>query len=69
MVFEKILMGDFVGPEVNPSRENQYRIIATLDNCPYVVPMIIDEHGKWFLKAMYPSRKEKRRLENREQEP
>lgn len=64
MVLEKIRDGGFVGPEQNPSRENQYRIIVRFNGHPYVVPLVIDENGDWFLKTVYPSRKEKERLGN-----
>jgi hypothetical protein len=66
MVLEKILAGDFYGPEQNPARDKQYRIIVLLDAYPYVVPMVIDDEGNWFLKTIYPSRKEKRRFEDHE---
>ncbi len=64
MVFEKILSNDFLGPQLNPSRKGQYRIIVEINDYPHVVPLVIDEEGNWFLKTIYPSRKEKRRQEN-----
>jgi hypothetical protein len=42
MVLEKIVQGDFIGPEINTKRENQYRIIVFFDDYPFVVPMVID---------------------------
>jgi len=62
MVLDKIMSGDFTGPEQNPSRENQFRIIVSFKGYPYVVPLVITENGNWFLKTIYPSRKEKGRL-------
>jgi uncharacterized DUF497 family protein len=67
MVMEKIIQGDFRGPEIHPSRENQFRIIVFFQGYPYVVPMVIDTVGNWFLKTIYPSRKEKRRSNENEQ--
>ncbi|NCN04738.1 MAG: toxin [Spirochaetales bacterium] len=60
MVLEKILTNDFRGPETNPARDNQYRIIVYFERYPFVVPFVIDADGNWFLKTIYPSRKEKR---------
>lgn len=65
MVLEKISEGDFLGPEVNPARTNQYRLIVFFDGYPFVVPFTIDEEANWFLKTIYPSRKEKKRLEKK----
>ena len=59
MVLEKILNNDFIGPQVNPSRKDQYRIIVYFNGYPFVVPLVIDSKGNWFLKTIYPSRKEK----------
>ena len=64
MVLDEIASGRFVGPEVNPSREGQYRIVVQLNGYPCIVPMIIDKDGNWFLKTIFPSRKEKGRLDN-----
>ena len=61
MVVEKILEGDFLGPEENPARPKQYRIIVWFDDYPYVVPLVMDDDHNWFPKTIYPSRKEKRR--------
>ncbi len=58
----KILGNDFIGPEKNPVRDNQYRIIVYFDGYPYIVPLVVDEKGNWFLKTIYPSRKEKGRF-------
>lgn len=66
MILDKIIDGDFIGPEMNPARDNQYRIIVLLNGYPYVIPMIIDEKENWFFKTMYPSRKEKERCETHE---
>ena len=45
-----------------PSESIQKRPIQ--NNCifygyPFVVPLVIDKNGNWFLKTIYPSRKEK----------
>lgn len=61
MVLEKIAKNDFIGPEVHPSRRDQFRIIVHFDGYPFVVPFVIDHAGNWFLKTIYPSRKEKGR--------
>jgi hypothetical protein len=66
MVLEKILEEDFIGPELNPARPGQYRIIVFFGGYPYIVPMVIDDVGNWFLKTIYPSRKEKGRLDTDE---
>lgn len=63
-VQEEIRNGCFIGPEQNPSHQNQLRIIVTLNDYPYVVPFVITKEGDWFLKTIYPSRKIKRRIEN-----
>lgn len=69
MVLDKILENDFIGPEIHPRRANQYRIIVTFDGYPFVVPLVIDDTGDWFLKTIYPSRKEKERSEHHENKP
>jgi len=61
MVLEKISSGDFIGPEINPSHNGQYRILVYFKGYPFVVPFVIDADGNWFLKTIYPSRKEKGR--------
>jgi hypothetical protein len=66
MVLEMILEKDFIGPEIHQSRANQYRIIVTFNGYPYVVPLIIDNDSNWFLKTIYPSRKEKERSKQHE---
>jgi hypothetical protein len=35
----------------------------------YVVPMVIDQNGDWFLKTIYPSQKEKGRPGNGKDQP
>jgi hypothetical protein len=62
MVVEKIVEQEFIGPEHNPGRHGQFRILVELNEYPHVVPLIIDENGDWFLKTIYPSRIEKRRF-------
>lgn len=61
-VEEQIAKGDFIGPEDNPARENQKRIIVKLDGYPCVIPFVIDEDGNWFLKTIYPCRRMKGRM-------
>ncbi|MBQ2465912.1 MAG: hypothetical protein II507_13150 [Treponema sp.] len=61
-VKEKIAQGDFLGPEQNPSRENQMRIIVKLNDYPYAIPFVIMEDGGWFLKTIYPCRNMKERF-------
>lgn len=61
-VLEEIEHGRFIGPEENPSREGQKRIIVKINEYSYVVPFVIDNNGNWFLKTAYPSRKQKGRL-------
>jgi len=61
MVLDKIIKNDFFGPEMNPSRNGQFRIIVHFEGYPFVVPFVIDAEGNWFLKTIYPSRKEKGR--------
>jgi len=56
-VLERILSQDFLGPEENPSRPGQYRIVLEINGYPHVVPLVIDNKGNWFLKTIYPSRK------------
>ena len=59
---EALAEGLFIGPEINPSRENQMRLIVSIDGYPYVVPFVIEENGDWFLKTAYPDRRQKGRL-------
>jgi hypothetical protein len=65
--FEQILLkleaGDFLGPEQNPTYPGQFRIIINIDGYPHIVPFVIGNDGSWFLKTIFPSRKQKRRLE------
>lgn len=61
-VAEKIKNLDFIGPENNPSREGQKRIIVKINDYPCVVPFVLDENGDWFLKTIYPCRKMKGRI-------
>lgn len=62
-VVEAVSGGDFIGPEDNPAKENQKRIIVRIDGYPCVVPFVIEENGDWFLKTIYPCRKMKGRFE------
>ena len=60
-IVEIIGTGNFLGPENNPARAGQYRIIARINGYPYAVPLVIDDEGNWLLKTAYPDRKLKRR--------
>jgi hypothetical protein len=61
MVLEKILTEDFLGPQENPARPGQFRKLVFLNEYWHVVPLAVDQNGDWFLKTIYPSRKENRR--------
>jgi len=61
MVVDKIIAGDFIGPEQNPTRMGQFRLIVHFNGYPFIVPFVEDEAGNWFLKTIYPCRKEKGR--------
>jgi len=52
--------GRFIGPEDNPSRPSQKRVIVRIRDYPHIVPIVIDEQGDWFLKTIIPSRKAKK---------
>lgn len=65
-VLELIDKLDFIGPENNPVREGQKRIIVYFNNYPYIVPFVIEADGAWFFKTIYPSRKMKRRNDEKE---
>jgi len=56
MVDEKIARHEFIGPEHNPDRLGQFRILVELNEYPHVVPLVIGKNGDWFLKTIYPSR-------------
>ncbi|MDA8426490.1 MAG: hypothetical protein M0Z80_10190 [Treponema sp.] len=56
----EIEAGRFLGPEVNPSRPGQFRIIVKLNDYPHIVPLVFTEDGAWFLKTIIPSRKAKK---------
>lgn len=58
----EIKKGNFIGPEKNPARENQKRIIVKINDYPFAVPFVTTEKGNWFLKTAYPSRKLKGRI-------
>lgn len=55
----EIEAGRFIGPEENPSRENQMRIIVKINDYPCIVPFVEMENGGWFLKTVYQCRKMK----------
>lgn len=59
-VVSELEAGRFVGPEDNPSRTGQKRVIVRIRDYPHVVPIVIDERGDWFLKTIIPSRKAKK---------
>ena len=56
-VVEELAAGRFIGPEDNPSRPGQKRVIVRIRDYPHVVPLVVDEAGDWFLKTIIPSRK------------
>ena len=58
----EIAEGRFIGPEINPARPDQQRIIVELNGYPVVVPFVDMENEGWFLKTAYYSRKEKGRF-------
>ena len=62
MVLDKIVSGDFVGPQENPVRADQLRILVLFNDYWHVVPLVVDQTGDWFLKTIFPSRKENRRM-------
>lgn len=61
-VVEAVAHDQYIGPENNPSREGQKRIVVKINDYPCVVPLVIEENGDWFLKTIYPSRKMKERI-------
>lgn len=61
-VAKEIEENRFVGPEQNPSRPEQQRIIIKIDEYPFAVPFVITKNGDWFLKTIYPCRKLKGRI-------
>ena len=54
--------GRFVGPEDNPSRPGQKRVVVRIDGYPVTVPFVVMEGGGWFLKTAYHDRKMKGRI-------
>ncbi len=63
-VAEEIECGRNSEPVVNPSHPNQFVTVVKINDYPCVVPFVVEDGGGWFLKTIYQSRKEKRRLEN-----
>lgn len=63
-VVDAIIRQDYIGPEENPSRENQWIIIVRINDYPCVVPFVKDENGDWFLKTIFQSRKMKKRFDD-----
>ena len=49
----------------NASRQNQYCLIVDIDNYAYVVPFVING-STFFLKTIYPSRKQTKKYLRRE---
>lgn len=58
----EIEKGAFIGPEKNPARDGQERVIVQINGYPCVVPFVTMENGGWFLKTAYPCRKMKERI-------
>ena len=42
----------------HPKLSHQRLAILNIENYAYVVPFVIEEDGTWFLKTVFPSRKE-----------
>lgn len=42
----------------HPTRDHQRLAILNIENYAYVVPFVIEDDGTWFLKTVFPSRKE-----------
>ena len=63
-VEDAVAQGAFLGPRDNPARKGQKILTIILDGYPCIVPFVEEEDGGWFLKTIFQSRKEKRRLEN-----
>lgn len=55
----EIAAGRFIGPEINPARPDQQRIIVELNGYPVAVPFVMMKNGGCFLKTIYQSRKHK----------
>lgn len=58
----EIRAGRFIGPEENPARPGQKRVVVHINGYPYAVPFVMDSDGGWFLKTAYPCRKMKGRI-------
>lgn len=58
----EIEAGRFIGPEENPARLGQKRVVVHINGYPYAVPFVVEPDGSWFLKTAYPCRKMKGRL-------
>ncbi len=65
-VLELINKLDFIGPENNPVREGQKRLIVYFNDYPYIVPFVIQPDGAWFFKTIDTGRKMKRRTYEKE---
>ena len=44
-VVSELEAGRFIGPEDNPSRTGQKRVIVRINNYPHIVPIVIDKQG------------------------
>ena len=42
----------------HPNLAHQQLMLLNIENYVYVVPFVIEEDGTWFLKTVFPSRKE-----------
>ncbi len=42
----------------HPTNSHQRLAILNIENYAYVVPFVIQDDGTWFLKTLFPSRKE-----------
>lgn len=58
----EIVAGRFIGPEDNPARDGQKRILVKIGGYPVIVPFVVTEEGSWFLKTAYKCRAAKGRI-------
>lgn len=57
----RILAGDYIDLLENPSRPGQEIVVMTIEGYTWVVPFVVEEGRRLFLKTAYPSRKFHRR--------
>jgi hypothetical protein len=49
--------GRILDIQPHPTRTDQNLLILNIENYAYVIPYIIEDDGRWFLKTVFPSRK------------